>query len=210
MRTILVPGFRGSLAGHWQYHWAESENGAVLLDQDNFERPDLGSWLSRLDRAVKDNPGALLVGHSLGAVLVAHYASAQPRADIAGALLVAPADVDRSLADHPEFISFAGLPRLRVPFPAIVVGSRNDPWMAFDRAEYFAGVWDADFVDMGLAGHINIDSGYGPWPAGQRLGALIADHSRSIRANEPQVTEPQVTEPKTKQKAAAPLLENVA
>ncbi|ADZ69841.1 Predicted esterase of the alpha/beta hydrolase fold family [Polymorphum gilvum SL003B-26A1] len=49
--------------------------------------------------------------------------------------------------------------------PAIVAASRNDFWMDQARARDLAQTWGADFVDMGEAGHINVASGFGPWPA---------------------------------------------
>jgi len=33
--------------------------------------------------------------------------------------------------------------------------------------------WGADFIDMGEAGHINVASGYGPWPEGRALRDLL-------------------------------------
>ena len=50
-----------------------------------------------------------------------------------------------------------------------MVTSSNDPWISAERAARLAGTWDADFVNLGAAGHINAESGYGPWPGGLRL-----------------------------------------
>ena len=41
--------------------------------------------------------------------------------------------------------------------------------MAHDRARVLANLWEAAFVDAGDAGHINVASGHGAWPAGLRL-----------------------------------------
>ena len=62
----------------------------------NWDRPDLPTWIDRLTAAVERTPGAVLVGHSLGCVLIAHLARRRPQLPIGGALLVAPADVDLS------------------------------------------------------------------------------------------------------------------
>jgi predicted alpha/beta hydrolase family esterase len=37
------------------------------------------------------------------------------------------------------------------------------------RARQFAQAWGADYVEIGDAGHINGDAGYGPWPEGEQL-----------------------------------------
>ncbi|MDR3372084.1 MAG: alpha/beta hydrolase, partial [Ancalomicrobiaceae bacterium] len=57
----------------------------------------------------------------------------------------------------------------------IVAASRNDPIMRFDRAEHWCRIWKADLVDVGDAGHINAEAGFGPWPHGlEVLAGLCA------------------------------------
>jgi hypothetical protein len=67
------------------------------------------------------------------------------------------------------------MPRARLPFPATVIASADDPYVALDRARAFAAAWGAAFVAAGTLGHINALSGLGDWPAGRRaLDALLA------------------------------------
>ena len=90
------------------------------------------------------------------------------RLPIHGALLVAPPDVERP--DFPPVLEgFAPIPRERLPFPSIVVASRNDPFCEFERARLFAYAWGAQFMDYGDCGHINADSGLASWPEGHVL-----------------------------------------
>ena len=166
MTRLIIPGYQGSPAGHWQHHWLGEDPDAGLVDQDDFGRPDLDAWLDRLDAQVARHPGAVLVGHSLGGALIAHFAARRPKAPVSGALIVAPADADRLVGRYPEFASFAGLPTAPLPFPAIVAASRNDPYLAYGRAGALAEAWGAGLVDLGQAGHVNIDSGHGRWAEG--------------------------------------------
>jgi hypothetical protein len=85
------------------------------------------------------------------------------------ALLVAPADVDSDSHTPPEVHVFRPLPMTRLPFPTVVVASRDDPYVAFRRAIEMAKAWDAELIDIGEAGHINGGAGYGEWPEGERL-----------------------------------------
>jgi hypothetical protein len=62
--------------------------------------------------------------------------------------------------------AFAPLPRDPLPFPSLLVASRSDPYCTFERAEDFAYAWGSALLDAGDAGHVNIASGYGPWPEG--------------------------------------------
>ena len=88
---------------------------------------------------------------------------------IGGALMVAPAEVNANGAAGRLLEGFSPMPRLRLPFPSTVVASRNDPYVGFDRAEAFARSWGSEVVDLGFSGHINVDSGHGPWPEGLAL-----------------------------------------
>lgn len=98
-----------------------------------------------------------------------------PALAVRAALLVAPADVDSPAHTPPETRGFAPMPLARLPFPATVIASADDPYVAIDRARAFAAAWGARFVDGGTVGHINAASGLGDWAAGRRaLDALVA------------------------------------
>lgn len=168
-QTLLVPGLHGSGPDHWQDWWARTQERAVIVAQANWERPILEAWGDRLVAAIRRRPGALIVGHSLGCILLAQLAWRDPTLPIAGALLVAPADVEDAGWTPPALRAFGPIPRARLPFPSLVVASRNDPCMGFERAAALAAGWGAGLVDYGLAGHINVASGFGPWPEGPAL-----------------------------------------
>jgi predicted alpha/beta hydrolase family esterase len=167
MTTLLVPGLDGSPAPHWQAWWADRDPGSVVVLQDDFAAPDPTGWELRLAMALHATPGALVVAHSLGAIVAVRAATRWPQLEIGGALLVAPADVERPL--DARIAAFGPIPRRRLPFPAVVAASRNDPWMSLARARRFAGAWGATLVDLGDAGHVNVESGHGPWPEGVAL-----------------------------------------
>lgn len=166
---LIVPGLFNSGPDHWQSHWQRALSTAERVEQSDWQRPTLGDWTASLMEAVRRRPGAILVGHSLGCALIAHLAGIRGDRGIAGALLVAPADVNRQGPAGRLLEGFSPLPRQRLPFPSLVVASRDDPYVEIDRARAFAQGWGADFVDLGCAGHINVESGYGPWIGGQSL-----------------------------------------
>ncbi|MCY1301495.1 Serine hydrolase [compost metagenome] len=110
--------------------------------------------------------GAVLVAHSFGCLATLRQASLDP-AGIAGALLVAPADPDK-------FGVASLLPTYRLPFPTIMVASRNDPWMPQRTAFSWGTLWGSELVDAGSLGHINADSALGDWAEGLALlGTLV-------------------------------------
>lgn len=180
---LSLPGLHGSGAAHWQSHWERRDPRFRRVEQASWSRPALGDWAAALDGAVRSAPGpVVLVAHSLACALVAHWAGAGATARVRGALLVAPADVER-LPPQLGLRSFAPLPRERLPFPARVVASANDPFAALERAAELARSWGAPLDAVGPLGHINVQSGHGAWPEGTRhLVALLADaEARRLR-----------------------------
>jgi predicted alpha/beta hydrolase family esterase len=134
--------------------------------------------MDRLARAVESAPQAIVVGHSLGCALIAHLACQHPELKIGGALLVAPADVDREDWVSPQVRGFAPMPLGRLPFRTVVVASMNDPYMTIERARFLAKSWGAGLVNAGSCGHINVASGFGPWAAGEKILAELVGECR--------------------------------
>lgn len=164
-KTLIVPGLDGSPAPHWQDWWARTDPNAMLLDMGDTGRPVREVWEATLAVHIMAHPDSILVGHSLGAVTIAHLLARWPGLRVRAALLVAPADP----ATSDRTRGFGALPRERFDVPATLVASRNDPWMAFDHSRQLAAHWGADLHDIGHAGHVNAASGFGPWPASKSL-----------------------------------------
>jgi uncharacterized protein len=185
--VLIVPGLGGSGPDHWQTRWEQSISGAQRVEQDNWHWPDLRAWSKRLMSSIETMPNAIIVAHSLGCAVVAHLAALGRDLPVAAALLVAPADVDS--ADHtPDIVrGFAPMPLARLSFPSMVVASTDDPYMSIDRARIFADRWGSIFVNVGAKGHINAESGFGPWPLGEALldellSGTVRGHAGHVRA----------------------------
>lgn len=175
VKRLIIPGLGGSGEGHWQRWWANYDPQAELVEQDDWEQPDLTQWLYRLSIAVRRNPGAILVGHSLGALLIPHLAARVSGLDIGAAILVAVPDAEQHVALRNKAGSFAPIPRQPLPFRSITVASSNDRLMEVGRAEEFAKAWGSRFFDIGHAGHINAASGYDSWLAGLRIADQLEE-----------------------------------
>ena len=170
-RVLTLPGWQNSGPDHWQSLW-ERQFGYQRVEQHDWMHPLRGDWIARLDEVlIEQPPGAAiyLVAHSLGCMQVAAWAGHSRHTQrVHGAMLVAPGDVER--ADlRPLLSSWAPIPERRLPFPSLLVGSRNDPYCSFGRAQHFASAWGSTLVDLGHRGHVNAVSGLGDWPQGQVL-----------------------------------------
>lgn len=185
---LIVPGWQNSPADHWQTHWQQCLPNASRVEQDDWFVPQPHAWVERLDQAIAAAPGPLvLIAHSLGCVTVARWAaqaSASQRARVRGALLVAPADVERAGCPLP-LRAFAPISRQPLPFPSLLVGSDNDPAAAPQRALQLARDWGSEAVMLPGAGHINAAAGFQRWEQGfahlYRLQRSI-EQARRLRA----------------------------
>ncbi|SOB88196.1 hypothetical protein SAMN06297144_3341 [Sphingomonas guangdongensis] len=179
MPTILtVPGLGSSGPTHWQTLWERQRAEVVRAELGMWDTPHRNSWVTKLDQAIRGAQApVVLVAHSLGCQAVAWWAalSGQPYGwPVAGALLVAPADVDRADAP-PELTGFAPAPTVSLPFPSLLVTSTDDPWISEGRARALANQWGSHLFSVGALGHINAASGVGDWSEGQALLAELID-----------------------------------
>lgn len=177
---IIVPGIGDSGPDNWQSILEPELVRVRRVHQRDWDAPFMPEWTQTLDRLIGtlDGEPPILVGHSAGVMTIVHWAMRHDR-PIRGALLVAPPDFENRLPEGfppPEVVAQAGwspIPRYRLPFPTIVVASETDPFCTLERARSFADAWGADFVNLGDAGHINTDSGHGPWPMAKELLARL-------------------------------------
>ncbi|TKI06553.1 RBBP9/YdeN family alpha/beta hydrolase [Martelella alba] len=157
--VLLVPGIQDSGPEHWQSYWQRQRPSWQRIAQRNWLEPDLDGWLAAIRRALSGQERrALLIGHSFGALSACYFARQNPGIT-AGVVLVAPAEPARFAIE--ERIVAAPL-----PVPSLLVASHNDPLLTFDRARYWAQAWGSELMDIGEAGHINAQAGFGPWAHG--------------------------------------------
>jgi predicted alpha/beta hydrolase family esterase len=169
---LTVPGLMNSGPGHWQTIWEERLPDCRRVDLGSWHRPHRNSWVSKLGHAIDETEGpVLLAAHSLGCLAVAWWGAlaCDGWSDrVQGALLVAPPEVSDHAIDN-RLHGFAPVPQTLLPFPSILVASRNDPYMSFQRSRELASTWGSQFADAGEVGHVNAQSGLGDWAFGQFL-----------------------------------------
>lgn len=167
--TILIlPGYQNSLAGHWQTLWENSIPNAHRVLQRDWDAPDCDEWVAALESAVAHfGENTILVAHSMGCLLTAHWA-AQTHSKVKGALLVAVPDPDGEQFPS-SATGFAHTPLQVLPFKTKVVASSNDPYGGENFARRCAQAWGSEFHAIGERGHINGDSGLGNWQDGVDL-----------------------------------------
>lgn len=190
--VLIVPGLREAVPQHWQTLLEASLRaaGRPVASVPPMGRDDLDC--ARKVAAIEtmawsvDGP-IVIVAHSGGCVMLAHWARRTQRA-VHGALLAAPPDFDQELPEgYPTLQALrAGgwlpVPRERLPFRSVVAASRNDPLARFERVAELAQAWGSRLDDLGDVGHLNPASGFGPWPGvEQYIAALSAPAAKTSR-----------------------------
>jgi len=160
---------------------------ARRVDLGLWDDPHRNTWVGKLALAIgRAERPVVLVAHSLGCHVVAWWAEYEAAFNahlrsgescpVIGALLVAPPDVEERPVDR-RLTRFAPLPPSALPFPSIVVASRDDPYLGLAQARGMARRWGSQFVDAGAIGHVNARSGIGEWPLGLSLLRRLAPAS---------------------------------
>lgn len=172
--TVILHGINGSPEGHWQ-RWLAAE----LIGQGREVRfpelpepdePVLDDWKAALVVALDGLPddGFDVVAHSLAAVLWLHHAvetSGSPRP--ARVALVAPPTADQLGALAPTFVPVPlDIDQVRrAADGTVLVGGSDDPYCTGGIARAYGAPLKMAATVIEGAGHLNLESGHGPWPA---------------------------------------------
>jgi predicted alpha/beta hydrolase family esterase len=176
---LIVPGLRDHTDDHWQLllatklMWSRPVRSVQPAGRHNL---DLAARVQKIQDALASIEGRVtIVAHSAGVLMLAHWAQWHRRADIVGALLATPADLETPMPEgYPTLAAlqkhgWLPVPRAQLPFPSIVAASSNDPLAALPRVEELAADWGSQLVRLGHVGHLNPAFGFGEWPQAEEL-----------------------------------------
>lgn len=179
-RLLILPGLGNSGEYHWQTLWESLFPFAKRVKQRNWYSPLCTDWVAEIEKAVsRENANKIfLVAHSLGCLAAVHWALKTNR-DIAGALLVAPPNMD-IITVQTGAMGFSPLPELKLPFKSILVASTNDAYAPIETSAKYAEIWGSWFINIGEKGHINADSNIGFWPEGLKILHSLTNQKRIL------------------------------
>ena len=169
--TVIVPGVGGSEHQHWQSWLQRQLVSSSRVQQKNWDRPVLAEWIEQFVKTVKAAQGSVqIVAHSFGCLTSVAALAEHPelQGKVKNLVLVAPANPSRfgeagfarhSLTDYKEYFH-----QLRIQVPTTLLISENDPWLGYVDALQLAKSWQLTPINLGAVGHINVASGFGPFP----------------------------------------------
>ena len=184
---LVVPGLRDAVAEHWQtlLEARLRAAGRAVASVLPMGREDLNcaARVAEIERTAQSIEGPIvIVAHSGGCIMVAHWAR-QTQRSVHGALLAAPPDFETPMPEGYPTVGalraggWLPVPRQRLPFPSIVAASRNDPLTTYQRAAALADDWGGLLVDLGSVGHLNPASGFGEWPMADEFIRELSAHT---------------------------------
>ena len=173
--VLIVPGLRDHVAEHWQTHLASQLSKVRTVSPLEHDKLSREARINAIENTLAEiDAPVLIVAHSAGCMMVAHWAAESSR-PILGALLVTPSDMETPMPPAYPTVeqlhrnNWLPIPRKPLPFKSIVAASSNDPLCKFERAQGFSRDWGSRFIDLGPVGHLNPASGYGEWSYAHEL-----------------------------------------
>lgn len=173
--VLIVPGLRDHVPEHWQTLLQARLAKVRSVPPLETDKLNCAARVEAIQRELSAIQGpVILVAHSAGVLMVAHWAARHQHA-IKGALLAAPPDLDANwpqgypTPDSLRENGWAPLPTRPLPFPSIVGASSNDHLASATAVARMATQWGSELVELGAVGHLNPASGFGPWPFAEAL-----------------------------------------
>lgn len=169
--TLIVPGVGGSEYCHWQTWLQHRLMRCSRVQQKNWHHPVLNEWVAECVKTLQAIPDDVqIVAHSFGCLTSLATLARYPelKAKIKNLVLVAPANparfgengfADDSLTDYRAYFQ-----QLKIQVPTRLLISENDPWLNFADALQLAKAWNIKPINLGQVGHVNVSSGFGPFP----------------------------------------------
>ena len=171
IHTVIVPGVGGSEHDHWQSWLQRQLKSCSRVQQQDWNKPVLHEWIEQFVKTVQAIQEPIqIVAHSFGCLTTVAALAQHPELNqnIKNLVLVAPANPARfgdagfareSQNDYQQYFH-----QLKLQVPTQMIISENDPWLNFQDALQLAKAWKIRPKNLGQVGHINVASGFGPFP----------------------------------------------
>jgi uncharacterized protein len=182
MPFLILHGLQGSGPEHWQSWLAgrlrERAERVSYPDLPGPDAPLLDSWLETLDRELRDPAGLVVLCHSLACVLWLQHARRRDGAPVERVLLVAPPSPTVELPGARGFFPLSVEPAdvERAAGSTRIVWADDDPYCPEGAGLLYAEPLGLPASRLEGGGHVNPDTGYGPWPAVERWCLGSAEH----------------------------------
>ena len=178
MKTLILHGWGGSDAPHWQAELASEiakNYGTVsfpLLDNCHF--PSKNRWVKQVKALLEEFKPDTVVCHSLANTLW-FWLCEEKIETIEHLVMVSPPSLQTTEPTIKTFFPCETPQNIHAKKIDLIV-SDNDPWVTLEEAKTMADTIGATYTIVENGGHINADSGFGKWAL---IEALLLKKSSS-------------------------------
>lgn len=176
MRTLILHGWGGSDAPHWQAELAAEvakHYGTVsfpLLDNCHF--PSKNRWVKQVKEILQIFKPDTVVLHSLANTLWFWLCQEQDMVEVKRLFMVSPPSLQTTEQTIKTFFP-CPMPSKLYANDIHMIVSDNDPWVQIDEAGEISTRYNTSFEVLHEAGHINAESGFGKW---EHIEKLVMDN----------------------------------
>ena len=167
-RVLILHGLYGNTPDHWQSILANDlkKQGvpAAYPELPRKDTPVLAEWLEVFSAQVECFRPDILVGHSLGVLLILHALDMNPDLRFRKIALVAPPAFNLPIPEAETFFPVPDSVIRHRTEEGILLCSDNDPWCPLDQSRYIEAHLGFFTKRLHGKGHINPEAGFGPWP----------------------------------------------
>ena len=172
IHTVIVPGVGGSEVNHWQSWLQKQLISCSRVQQHDWNFPVLQTWITEFVKTLStiQEDNIQVVAHSFGCLTTVAALAQHPELNrkIKNLVLVAPANPLRfgeaGFAHNSSNNYQTYFHQLKIQVPTTLIISENDPWLNYIDALKLANSWKLIPINLGQVGHINVASGFGPFP----------------------------------------------
>jgi len=165
---VNVPGYNNAGPAQWQSLFEKKYVNFQRVQQLDWLSPVREQWIQGIENRIAEIDGdIILVGHSCGAVAIAQWSLIHDTSKVKGALLVAPADVDKDSALLAIQLQ-RPLPTEKLPFNTKLIYSDNDEHTSTLRSEKMGKDWGSELILVKGASHFHTEAGFGEWPEAEK------------------------------------------
>ena len=154
--VLIVPRLGGAGEGDWPSRWSAKLSTARVVAPSDVSAARARGMDRRDRRRRRARPNGRFCSSATGSAQPPSRAppSRSGAADVRGAFLVSPTDLAGLARVAGEGWS---LPRAPLPWPTVVVASRNAADGAYDAVAALAAEWGAELIDAGHAGGLDAE-----------------------------------------------------
>jgi predicted alpha/beta hydrolase family esterase len=172
MTILILHGWKGSEAGHWQ-SWLASELSLAGADVyfpelPSKESPCVKDWVEFVYRYFAIRRIDVVVCHSLANLLWLHLIDLHPDVTCKKLFMVAPCSFRQPFPHAKSFFPPPSVNLAGHSEQIMLVLSNDDPSCPFIESMEIEKTFAVPTLRLSGVGHINTESGFGKWPLAKR------------------------------------------